>query len=116
MKTLTKKKSERGLWLEDAPVPEVRENDVKIRVAKTAICGTDLHIYQWDEWAQNVIPVPMVVGHEFVGRVEAVGSAVEDIALGTRVSGEGHIVCGHCRNCRAGTRHLRYSERDENNG
>jgi len=90
----------------EAPKPEVGPNDVLIRIRKTAICGTDMHIYNWDEWAQNTIPVPMHVGHEYVGTVEAMGSEVRGLRIGQRVSGEGHIVCGHCRNCRAGRRHL----------
>jgi threonine 3-dehydrogenase len=90
----------------EAPKPEVGPNDVLIRIRKTAICGTDMHIYNWDEWAQNTIPVPMHVGHEYVGTVEAMGSEVRGFRIGQRVSGEGHIVCGHCRNCRAGRRHL----------
>ena len=99
------KERARGLWLEDVPEPEPGINDVKIRVKRTAICGTDLHIYKWDEWAQKTIPVPMVVGHEFVGEIVAVGDNVNDYAPGMIVSGEGHIVCGRCRNCMAGRRH-----------
>jgi len=106
MKALTKKKAEPGLWLEDVPEPEMGPRDVLIRIRKTSICGTDVHIWKWDKWAQKNIPVPMVVGHEFCGVVEAVGSAVTDIQPGERVSGEGHIVCGRCRNCLAGRRHL----------
>ena len=106
MKALAKSKSERGIWMVDAPVPEVGPNDVLIQVTKSAICGTDMHIYHWDEWAQQTIPVPMVTGHEFVGRVAEVGSHVQGLSVGQRVSGEGHITCGYCRNCRAGTRHL----------
>jgi threonine 3-dehydrogenase len=106
MKALVKRHSEPGLWLEDVPEPEVGINDVLIRVEKTGICGTDLHIYNWDEWAQKTIPVPMVVGHEFVGEVVQVGSNVHDFYPGELVSGEGHVVCGHCRNCLAGRRHL----------
>jgi threonine 3-dehydrogenase len=106
MKALVKSKAERGLWLEDVPEPEPGPNDVLIRVKRTAVCGTDLHIYKWDEWAQKTIPVPMVVGHEFVGEIEAVGDAVRDYEPGMLVSGEGHIVCGRCRNCMAGRRHL----------
>lgn len=106
MKALVKKKAEPGLWLEDVPEPEVGPRDVLIRIRKTSICGTDVHIWNWDSWAQKTIPVPMVVGHEFCGVVEAVGSAVTDISPGERVSGEGHIVCGRCRNCLAGRRHL----------
>ncbi|HEX9931219.1 MAG TPA: L-threonine 3-dehydrogenase [Allosphingosinicella sp.] len=106
MKALVKSKAERGLWLEDVPEPETGPNDVLIRVKRTAVCGTDLHIFKWDEWAQKTIPVPMVVGHEFVGEIEAVGEAVSDYAPGMLVSGEGHVVCGRCRNCMAGRRHL----------
>ncbi len=106
MKALTKKKAEPGLWLEDVPEPEMGPRDVLIRIRKTSICGTDVHIWKWDKWAQKNIPVPMVVGHEFCGVVEAVGSAVMDIQPGELVSGEGHIVCGRCRNCLAGRRHL----------
>ena len=106
MKALVKKERARGLWLEDVPEPEAGDNDVKIRVKRTAICGTDLHIYKWDEWAQKTIPVPMVVGHEFVGEIVEVGSNVNDYKPGMLVSGEGHIVCGRCRNCMAGRRHL----------
>jgi threonine 3-dehydrogenase len=106
MKALVKKEAARGLWLEDVPEPETGPNDVLIRVKRTAVCGTDLHIYKWDEWAQKTIPVPMVVGHEFVGEIEAVGEAVRDYAPGMLVSGEGHVVCGRCRNCMAGRRHL----------
>src|SRR5712671_2544225 len=106
MKALVKSRSERGLWLEDIPVPEIGINDVLIRVLKTGICGTDVHIYKWDEWAQKTIPVPMAIGHEFVGRIEAVGSNVADFFPGDIVSGEGHVVCGRCRNCFAGRRHM----------
>jgi threonine 3-dehydrogenase len=106
MKALVKKKAECGIWLEDVPVPEVGINDVLIKIMKTSICGTDIHIYNWDEWAQKTIPIPMVIGHEFVGRVEKVGGNVHDFKKGDIVSGEGHIVCGHCRNCLAGRRHL----------
>lgn len=106
MKALVKSKSEKGLWLEGVPEPEVGKNDVLIRVDRTGICGTDLHIYKWDAWAQKTIPVPMVVGHEFVGEVVEVGSNVTDFHEGEIVSGEGHVVCGLCRNCLAGRRHL----------
>lgn len=106
MKALVKAKPEKGLWLEDVPRPEIKDNEVLIKIKKTAICGTDVHIYQWDEWAQKTIPVPMHVGHEFVGEVARLGKAVEGHFVGERVSGEGHIVCGHCRNCKAGHRHL----------
>ncbi len=106
MKALVKKLPKPGIWLEKVPVPEYGPNDVLIKIRKTAICGTDIHIYNWDEWASKTIPVPMVVGHEYVGIVEAYGSNVQDVKKGELVSGEGHIVCGHCRNCRAGRRHL----------
>ena len=106
MKALCKRYAEQGLWLEDAPNPEVKSNDVLIRVLKTAICGTDLHIYNWDSWAQKTIPVPMIIGHEFVGKIEMTGVNVEDFHPGEIVSGEGHVVCGRCRNCLAGRRHL----------
>ncbi|MBY8916767.1 L-threonine 3-dehydrogenase [Nitratireductor sp. L1-7-SE] len=106
MKALVKSKPEEGLWMERVPVPEVGPNDVLIKVRKTAICGTDVHIWNWDEWARNTVPVPLVTGHEFVGEVTEVGSAVTEYKPGQRVSGEGHIVCGHCRNCRAGRGHL----------
>jgi len=106
MKALVKQYSRPGLWLDDVPEPEVGINDVLIRVDKTAICGTDVHIYRWDEWAQRTIPVPMVIGHEFVGEVARVGSNVSDFRPGEVVSAEGHVVCGRCRNCLAGRRHL----------
>jgi threonine 3-dehydrogenase len=106
MKALAKKYSKPGIWLDEAPVPEYGPNDVLIKIQRTAICGTDIHIYNWDEWASKTIPVPMVVGHEYVGIVEAFGDNVQDVNVGELVSGEGHIVCGHCRNCRAGKRHL----------
>ncbi|GFO67604.1 L-threonine 3-dehydrogenase [Geomonas limicola] len=106
MHALVKKYSKPGLWLDEVPVPEVGINDVLIKVHKTAICGTDLHIWDWNAWAQKTIPVPMVVGHEFVGTVAAIGSNVYDLNIGDVVSGEGHIVCGRCRNCLAGRRHL----------
>lgn len=106
MRALVKKKAEKGLWLDDVPEPEVGINDVLIKIKRTAICGTDLHIYNWDSWAQKTIPVPMVVGHEFVGEIVDVGSNVIDFKPGQLVSGEGHVVCGRCRNCMAGRRHL----------
>jgi len=106
MKALVKQKAEPGIWMEDIPEPVPGHNDVLIRVNKTAICGTDIHIYNWDEWASKTIPVPMAVGHEFAGIIEEVGSEVRGLKPGDRVSGEGHITCGHCRNCRAGRRHL----------
>jgi threonine 3-dehydrogenase len=106
MKALVKKLAQPGIWLEDVPEPKPGINDVLIRIDRTGICGTDLHIYNWDAWAQRTIPVPMVVGHEFVGEVVAVGSNVSDFRPGDVVSGEGHVVCGRCRNCMAGRRHL----------
>jgi len=106
MKALVKSRAEKGLWLEDIPEPEIGINDVLIRVRKAGICGTDVHIYQWDEWAQKTIQVPMAIGHEFVGEVVEVGSNVNDFYRGDIVSGEGHVVCGRCRNCMAGRRHL----------
>lgn len=106
MKALVKSKGERGLWLEDVPEPELGINDVKIRVLKTGICGTDLHIYEWDSWASSTIPIGLTIGHEFVGEVVAIGSNVADVSIGQLVSGEGHVVCGRCRNCLAGRRHL----------
>lgn len=106
MKALVKSKSEPGLWLEDVPEPEIGINDVLIQVDRTGICGTDLHIYKWDNWAQNTIPVPLVVGHEFVGQIVDMGANVKDFKIGDVVSGEGHLVCGRCRNCMAGRRHL----------
>ena len=106
MKALVKKEARPGLWLEDVPEPVIGINDVLIRVDRTGICGTDLHIYNWDAWAQKTIPVPMVVGHEFVGEIVEVGSNVADFHPGDVVSAEGHVVCGRCRNCLAGRRHL----------
>jgi threonine 3-dehydrogenase len=106
MKALVKRKAEQGLWLEDIPEPSIGINDVLIRVRYTGICGTDVHIYQWDEWAQRTIHVPMAIGHEFVGEIVEVGSNVSDFFPGDIVSGEGHVVCGRCRNCLAGRRHL----------
>ncbi|HEY3861238.1 MAG TPA: L-threonine 3-dehydrogenase [Verrucomicrobiae bacterium] len=106
MKALVKRNREPGLWLEDVPEPQMGVNDVLIRVQKTGICGTDLHIYNWDAWAQRTIPVPMVVGHEFVGEVVQIGANVADFKPGDIVSAEGHVVCGRCRNCLAGRRHL----------
>jgi threonine 3-dehydrogenase len=106
VKALVKSKPERGLWLEEIPDPVIGINDVLVRVRYTGICGTDLHIYQWDEWARKTIPVPMAIGHEFVGEIVAVGSNVNDFFPGDLVSGEGHVVCGRCRNCLAGRRHL----------
>ena len=106
MPAVVKARSEPGLELQEVPVPEIGPNDVLIRVQKGSICGTDVHIYNWDAWAQKTIPVPMVIGHEFVGVVDRVGSAVRDFKEGELVTTEGHIVCGHCRNCLAGRRHL----------
>ena len=106
MKALVKSRSERGLWLEEVPEPAIGINDVKIRVLLTGICGTDLHIYEWDDWAKSTIPVPLVIGHEFVGEIVAIGSNVADYRVGELVSGEGHVICGRCRNCLAGRRHL----------
>jgi len=106
MKALVKSKSEPGLWIEDVEVPKVGINDVLIKVHRTGICGTDLHIFRWDEWAQKTIPVPLTIGHEFVGEIVEVGSNVLDFVPGDIVSGEGHVVCGRCRNCLAGRRHL----------
>lgn len=106
MKALVKAKSEPGLWLQDMPQPQPGPHDVLIRILKTSICGTDLSIWEWNDWAKQTIPVPMTIGHEFVGRVEAVGEHVPDYSPGDLVSGEGHLVCGRCRNCMAGRRHL----------
>lgn len=106
MKALVKKEAKAGLWLDEVPEPKADINDVMIKVLRTAICGTDLHIYNWDQWARNNIPVPLVVGHEFVGEIVAVGANVNDFTVGQIVSGEGHVVCGRCRNCMAGRRHL----------
>src|ERR1700679_1930954 len=106
MNALVKREAGKGLWLAKVPKPEIGINDVLIRIDRTGICGTDLHIYKWDAWAQKTIPVPMVVGHEFVGRIVEIGSNVGDFAVGDLVSGEGHVVCGRCRNCLAGRRHL----------
>lgn len=106
MKALVKKHAKEGLWLEDVPKPEIGNNDVLVKIQKTAICGTDIHIYNWDEWAQKTIPVPMTIGHEFAGVIDAIGTNVTDLNVGDIVSGEGHIVCDRCRNCLAGRRHL----------
>ena len=106
MKALVKKEPKEGLWLEEVPVPEIGINDVLIKVSKTSICGTDVHIYNWDKWAQKTIRPPLVIGHEFVGKIVQMGSNVHDFKIGDRVSAEGHVVCGHCRNCLAGRRHL----------
>ncbi|HOJ87276.1 MAG TPA: L-threonine 3-dehydrogenase [Elusimicrobiales bacterium] len=106
MKALIKKHREKGIWMGEVPEPICGDNEVKIKIKKTAICGTDVHIYKWDEWSQKTIPVPMVVGHEFVGEIAELGKNVKGFKIGQRVSGEGHITCGYCRNCRAGKRHL----------
>jgi len=106
MKALVKARAERGIWMQDIAEPSIGPNDVLIRMRKTAICGTDMHIYQWDDWAQRTIRVPMAVGHEYCGEIVELGSEVRGLSAGDRVSGEGHITCGHCRNCRAGRRHL----------
>ncbi len=106
MKALVKAKAEPGIWMEQVEIPVIGPNDVLIKIKKSSICGTDVHIYKWDEWAQRTIPVPMVVGHEYVGEIVELGKAVTGYHVGQRVSGEGHIVCGTCRNCRAGRRHL----------
>src|SRR5437868_8203291 len=106
MKALVKQQAAPGIWLEDIPEPKVGPNDVLIEIDRTAICGTDMHIYKWDAWAQKTIPVPMAVGHEYCGRIVELGSEVRGLEIGDRVSGEGHITCGYCRNCRAGSRHL----------
>ncbi len=106
MKALVKKYPKKGIWLEEGPIPEYGNNDILIKIKKTAICGTDLHIYNWDEWAQRTIKTPMTIGHEFVGEVVAKGVNVTGFEIGDRVSGEGHIFCGHCRSCLAGRRHL----------
>jgi threonine 3-dehydrogenase len=106
MRALVKKNAERGLWLEDVPTPEVGVNDVLIKIHKTSICGTDVHIFEWDAWAQKTIKTPLIIGHEFVGTVDKIGDNVHDVQIDELVSGEGHIVCGRCRNCRAGRMHL----------
>ncbi len=106
MKALVKKFREKGIWMENVPEPICGDNDVKIKIKQTAICGTDIHIYKWDEWSQKTIPVPMIIGHEFVGEIVEVGKNVKGLKIGQRVSGEGHIVCGYCRNCKAGKKHL----------
>ncbi|ADU71187.1 L-threonine 3-dehydrogenase [Pantoea sp. At-9b] len=107
MKALAKLKAQEGIWMvTDAPIPEPGHNDLLIKIRKTAICGTDVHIYNWDDWSRKTIPVPMITGHEYVGEVVAIGQEVKGFSIGDRVSGEGHITCGHCRNCRAGRTHL----------
>ncbi|MCC8133154.1 MAG: L-threonine 3-dehydrogenase [Tannerellaceae bacterium] len=106
MKALVKLRPEKGIWMQEVPVPEVGINDVLIRIRKTAICGTDLHIYKWDDWSQRTIKTPMIIGHEYVGEVVEIGKGVENVHLGDRVTGEGHIACGYCRNCRRGKKHV----------
>lgn len=106
MKALVKKKAEKGIWMEDVPIPEIGPNEVLIKISKTAICGTDLHIYLWDDWAQKTIPPGLTIGHEYVGHIAKVGSEVTEFKEGERVTGEGHISCGHCRNCRRGRQHI----------
>ncbi len=106
MKALVKLRPEEGIWLTDVPEPELGHNDVMIKIRKSAICGTDVHIYNWDEWSQKTLALPLVAGHEYVGEIVAVGQEVRGYSIGDRVSGEGHITCGYCRNCRAGRRHL----------
>jgi len=106
MKALVKARAEPGIWMQDVPEPAYGHNDVLIRIRKTAICGTDMHIWHWDDWARRTVPVPMAVGHEYAGEIVALGSEVQGLSVGDRVSGEGHLTCGHCRNCRAGRRHL----------
>jgi len=106
VRALVKAKAEQGIWMQDVPVPEIGPNDVLIKVRKASICGTDVHIWNWDAWAQKTIKVPMVIGHEFMGEIAKLGDEVTGFQVGDRVSGEGHITCGHCRNCRAGKRHL----------
>ena len=106
MKALVKAHAEKGIWMQDIPEPTVGVNDVKIKIKKTAICGTDLHIYKWDDWAQKTIQTPMTIGHEYAGVVAEIGSGVKNIQIGDCVTGEGHIACGHCRNCRRGKLHV----------
>jgi threonine 3-dehydrogenase len=106
VRALVKAKAEPGIWMQDVPVPEIGPNDVLIKVRKASICGTDIHIWNWDAWSQKTIKVPMVIGHEFMGEIARLGAEVTGFQVGDRVSGEGHITCGHCRNCRAGKRHL----------
>ena len=106
MKALVKKEPKKGIWMEEVPIPEVGVNDVLIKIKKTAICGTDLHIYKWDEWSQKTVKTPMTIGHEYVGIVAEVGPGVKNIKVGDRVTGEGHLACGHCRNCRRGKLHI----------
>lgn len=106
MKALVKARPERGLWMQEVPVPEPGLNDVIIKIKKSAICGTDLHIYKWDEWSRKTIKTPMVIGHEYMGTIEKMGAGVTNLKPGERVTGEGHLACGHCRNCRRGKEHV----------
>lgn len=106
MKAIIKKSPEKGLWMEDVPIPEIKDDEVLIKTIKTSICGTDVHIYKWDEWAQKTIPVPLVIGHEFMGEIAKIGKNVKGLKEGDRVSGEGHLTCGHCPPCRMGKKHL----------
>ncbi len=106
MKALVKLRPEKGIWMQEIPVPEIGVNDVLIKIIKTSICGTDLHIYKWDDWAQKTIKPPMTIGHEYVGKIVDMGSGVKNLKIGDRVTGEGHIACGHCRNCRRGKLHV----------
>ncbi|MDR0733220.1 MAG: L-threonine 3-dehydrogenase [Dysgonamonadaceae bacterium] len=106
MKALLKKCAKKGIWLEDIPIPKIGSDDVLIKIKKNAICGTDLHIYEWNEWAQNTIKTPMTIGHEYVGEIVDKGSNVKHLSIGERITGEGHTCCGHCRNCRRGKRHI----------
>ncbi len=106
VKALVKRHRKPGIWMEDVPIPQIGINDVLIKIKKTSICGTDIHIYNWDQWSQETIPAPMIIGHEFVGKVVEIGDNVHDVEIGEIVSGEGHVVCGRCRNCLAGRRHL----------
>lgn len=106
MKALVKAHAKKGIWMQDMPEPTVGINDVKIKIKKTAICGTDLHIYKWDEWSQKTIKTPMIIGHEYVGIISEMGDGVQHLEVGDRVTGEGHIACGHCRNCRRGKLHV----------
>lgn len=106
MKALVKLRPEKGIWMEEVPIPSIGVNDVLIKIKKTAICGTDLHIYEWNDWAQQTIHTPMIIGHEYVGEIVDMGSGVTNLKIGDRVTGEGHIACGHCRNCRRGKLHV----------
>ncbi len=106
MKALVKLRPEKGIWMEDVPVPSIGVNDVLIKIKKTAICGTDLHIYKWDDWSKKTINTPLIIGHEYVGEIVDMGTGVENLKIGDRVTGEGHIACGHCRNCRRGKLHV----------